>query len=195
MATIHERETFGKCAACGGDILEGEKSFYCSNYKKEESGGKDCKVHLPKLIMGQTFNKVRALEFFIKGESDVLEGMTKEGNSVKFKMIYDGDKRDVVAEFQNSGQQSALGKCPKCGKDVYTGSKGYFCSGYKDEPPCSFILWKEGEGAKFSPDMAKRLLAGEELENVPCFTKEGKEYKAGFRVNADGDLVKKSYGG
>lgn len=36
-----------------------------------------------------------------------------------------------------------IGKCPRCGKPVYEGKKNFYCSGYKDEPPCAFSLWKE----------------------------------------------------
>jgi len=37
-----------------------------------------------------------------------------------------------------------LGECPRCGKPVYEGKKSFYCSGYKEEPPCRFALWKDG---------------------------------------------------
>lgn len=36
-----------------------------------------------------------------------------------------------------------VGVCPRCGKPVYEGKKGFYCSGYKDTPPCGFALWKD----------------------------------------------------
>lgn len=36
-----------------------------------------------------------------------------------------------------------VGICPRCGKPVYEGKKGFYCSGYKDTPPCGFALWKD----------------------------------------------------
>jgi DNA topoisomerase-3 len=186
---IHERESFGKCPACGGDIYEGENSYYCSNYKDKE-----CKVHLNKLIMGNTFDKEKAREFFKTLETPVMKGMTKDGNEVEFQMVYDEAKKDTAPVYK--GNQVPLGKCPVCGRDIFVGSKSYFCSGYKDDAnKCGFILWKETEGAQFSPDMIKRLLNNETLSNVPCFTKTGEEYAAGFRLNKSGELVKIEYGG
>ena len=39
--------------------------------------------------------------------------------------------------------KEAIGNCPRCGKSVYEGKKGFYCSGYRETPPCSFALWKE----------------------------------------------------
>jgi DNA topoisomerase-3 len=185
---IHENETFGKCPACGGDIYEGEKSYYCSNYKDKE-----CKVHLPKLFMGHEFDKAKAREFFTKPETPFMEGIRKDGEKAEFRFVYSEKDRDVVPEFRKN--DAGLGKCPKCGKQIYSGPKNYFCAGYKDEIKCNFFLWKETEGATFTPGMITELLAGATLNDVPCFTKEGKEYKSGFRLREDGELIKIVYGG
>jgi DNA topoisomerase-3 len=185
---IRERETFGKCPACGGDIYEGENSYYCSNYKE-----KDCKVHLNKLIMGNNFEKENAREFFVKLETPFMKGVTKEGNEVEFQLKYSEEKKDVAPVYK--GDKPAFGKCPVCGRDIFSGAKSYFCSGYREEPKCGFSLWKETEGARFTPEMIKRLLDKEILNDVPCFTKSGEEYKAGFKLNQKDELVKIEYGG
>lgn len=39
--------------------------------------------------------------------------------------------------------REAIGICPRCGKPVYEGKKSFYCSGYKDTPPCGFALWKD----------------------------------------------------
>lgn len=66
--------------------------------------------------------------------------------------------REMVAEYRDAGIQGTaarsatalsapakeiIGKCPRCGKPVYEGKKSFYCSGYRDEPPCGFVLWKE----------------------------------------------------
>lgn len=45
---------------------------------------------------------------------------------------------------QNPFQQDkeTIGLCPRCGKPVYEGKKSFYCSGYRDNPPCGFALWK-----------------------------------------------------
>ena len=61
--------------------------------------------------------------------------------------------RGMVAQCRDAGvptaaalsapEKEAIGKCPRCGKPVYEGKKSFYCSGYRDEPPCGFALWKE----------------------------------------------------
>jgi DNA topoisomerase-3 len=191
MGVVKERESFGKCPLCGGNIVEGEKSFYCGNWNKDDEEN-SCKIHLPKLIMGRSFDKSEARQFFSERKSPVLKGIKKDGNEVEFCMEYDEEKKEIVPKFVKNEKQESLGKCPKCGKDIFIGSKAYFCSGYKDEDKCDFVIWKEMEGAKFTPEMIKELLDGKTLDDVVCFTKEGKEYKSGFKLNGE-DLVKIAY--
>lgn len=71
----------------------------------------------------------------------------------KFMEEIAGMVRDMVEDCRKTGAQTAealsapakevIGKCPRCGKPVYEGKKGFYCSGYQDAPPCSFALWKE----------------------------------------------------
>jgi hypothetical protein len=123
-----ERETFGKCPDpdCGGDIIEGEKSFYCTNYKKVEDGGKECKVHIPKLVMGNEFDKESVTLFFKNLETAEYQGVTKNGDKTVFKMVYDKEKKEVVPYYPG---KEVIGVCPKCKKDVYEGKMNYYCEG------------------------------------------------------------------
>lgn len=57
---------------------------------------------------------------------------------------------ELVKSYENSDfvknisiEKEIIGKCPRCGRAVYEGQKNYYCSGYKDNPPCHFALWKE----------------------------------------------------
>ena len=38
-------------------------------------------------------------------------------------------------------EKVSLGKCPKCGGDVYEGEKNFYCSAGRDK--CDFSIWKE----------------------------------------------------
>lgn len=63
---------------------------------------------------------------------------------------------DKVSMFS---QRTSLGKCPRCGSDVYEGKKSYFC-GNRD---CSFSLFKENRfwtsrKKELSPKMVEALL-------------------------------------
>ena len=84
-----------------------------------------------------------------------------------------------------------LGECPKCGKGVIADKRNYHC---EDAPKCKFAIAKSTDGAKFDEDMIKKLLNGEKLGDVSCFTSDGVEYKAGFRIDEKGNFGKLFYG-
>lgn len=57
---------------------------------------------------------------------------------------------ELIKSYENSDllksistEKEIIGKCPRCGRAVYEGQKNYYCSGYKDNPPCHFVLWKD----------------------------------------------------
>lgn len=71
----------------------------------------------------------------------------------KFLEEIAGMVRGMVEDCRKAGVQKAsalsapvkevIGKCPRCGKPVYEGKKGFYCSGYQDTPSCGFTLWQE----------------------------------------------------
>jgi DNA topoisomerase-3 len=79
-------------------------------------------------------------------------------------------------------EKTSLGKCPLCGGDVCEGKKNYYCSNYKAEKPCNFVIWKEICGAAVSPEEARALLAGKQTKAKKCVSKAGKEFKAAFML-------------
>ena len=49
-----------------------------------------------------------------------------------------------------------LGDCPRCGRPVIEGKRGFGCSGWRDG--CPFILWREFQGRSLSDDQIRELL-------------------------------------
>lgn len=74
----------------------------------------------------------RLPEDFLKGITDMVSGLVKS-----YERISVGDGSLSAADREE------IGKCPRCGKSVYEGKKSFYCSAYKDEPPCGFVLWKD----------------------------------------------------
>lgn len=79
-----------------------------------------------------------------------------------------GTSRAVsAATADKSAGRKTVGVCPRCGKPVVEGSKGFGCSGYKDG--CGFVLWMTGKygahkvlgdsGKKVTSAMAEKLLS------------------------------------
>lgn len=65
--------------------------------------------------------------FFLNGITDLLITMLDECDALPEEELSRFDSREKI------------GSCPVCGKPVYEGKKGYFCS----DRSCSFVLWKE----------------------------------------------------
>lgn len=189
MAAEVEREVIGICPACGGRMLEGEKSFYCENYKEEK--GK-CEQKVFKHVLGVDINKEKAKELFAKGQIGFFDGTNKDGEPVSFgiKIL----EKEIKIAYSDS--KKPTGKCPKCGKPIYVNSKSYYCSGYNDTvAPCDFSLWKLDSGVHFTEDMIVKLIAGTTLDNVECETVDKEKYLSGFKLNEQYKLVKIQYGG
>lgn len=77
-------------------------------------------------------------------------------------------------------EKESLGKCPLCGKDVFEGKKSFYCSGYKNGPPCKFAVWKEIAGAAVTAADAKLLLLGQKTKPKKCESRAGKAFEAAF---------------
>jgi DNA topoisomerase-3 len=66
--------------------------------------------------------------------------------------IKQGEREQYVRE--------TLGLCPLCGKLIVEGKKNYYCTGYKQVPPCMFSIWKEAADAMVSSADVKLLVSG-----------------------------------
>ena len=60
-----------------------------------------------------------------------------------------------------------LGDCPRCGRPVIEGNRGYGCSGWKEG--CSFVLWKEYKGCTLTLGQIRELLQRRVLSHLPAF--------------------------
>lgn len=77
----------------------------------------------------------RPPEDFMAGITEMVCGLVK---------TYEGVNIGADAALSQSSREM-IGKCPRCGKPVYEGKKSFYCSGYKDNPPCGFALWKDNK--------------------------------------------------
>jgi DNA topoisomerase-3 len=84
-----------------------------------------------------------------------------------------------------------LGFCPRCGNPVVAGKTRYYCSGYKNESPCNFGIFKTINGAVVSRDDISALLAHKDTSLKTFISKSGKKYKAVFSMESDGKITLK----
>ncbi len=95
-------------------------------------------------LTGDWEAKLRQVE---RGELDRREFMAEVGR-------YTGDiMRSGDAAAVDPGR---LGDCPRCGRPVIEGKRGYGCSGWRDG--CPFVLWREYRGHPLTEDQVRELL-------------------------------------
>lgn len=112
-----------------------------------------------------------------KGKADAddfmrgIEDMTRE--LVKtYPFLSDKDK----ALFKE--EKPIVGKCPRCGENVFEGKKNYYCS----NRDCAFVMWKndrffEERKVKFTPKIAAELLEDGKAKVKKLYShKTGKTY-------------------
>lgn len=77
----------------------------------------------------------RSTENFMGGIVQMVSGLVKS---------YEGMNIGTDAALSQSAHE-VIGPCPRCGKPVHEGKKSFYCSAYKDNPPCGFVLWKDNK--------------------------------------------------
>lgn len=119
-----------------------------------------------------------AAEDFLSGIAEMVGSLVKS-----YEDVPDKEKED----------REEIGKCPRCGKPVYEGKKSFYCSGYKDEPPCAFSLWKENPYFKrkrkeLTKSIAAALLKDGRVKMTGLYSeKKGGTYDATIVMEDTGD--------
>lgn len=152
-----QRAVIGICPRCGMNIYEGKQSYYC------ESGKEGCGFTLwkePKFFKDVITPEKAAL--LIEGKTVSLKAESKEGTvySAEYKM---SDTGKFVNLERIKSEKEVIGKCPRCGKNIYEGKLNFYCESGRDG--CGFTLWKEDKynGITVTAQNAKELLENKSI--------------------------------
>lgn len=195
----------GKCPRCGKDVIEGKYGYGCSGYKdgcnfviwKRAKSGMMSKTKITKGLV----RKLLKSEWTDEERDGKLTGRKRTIVEVHIKKLY-SEKKDAkytgdvyladegpdskygavfgLARFTDDGPE-VLGKCPRCGKDVIEGERGYSCTGFRDG--CRFTIWKNSRqkflaGVTFTKTDAKRFLKGQPTRKSKLVDKKGRKFAA-----------------
>ena len=175
-----------------GYIKENKGTFYIDNLginlintlnKLDINLYKEKTVELQKIlkqVYKNEISKEKALEFFSMDLS---------------RMINNAKQIEVEKIETPKIEKEVIGRCPKCGKNIYESEKSFYCEGFKEKPKCNFALWKnnkffEDKGKKITKTIAKSLLSKEKA-NVKGFKKKDGSgtYDATVVMSLNGDYV------
>lgn len=153
----NRREPVGVCPRCGKNIFDGEKNFYC------ESGKDGCGFTVwknDKFIEDSI--SADNMKNLLAGKTVRLRAKSKDG-----KLYTSEYALEDIGKYVNlkkvKAEKISLGKCPKCGGDVYESAKNYYCSN-----KCGFAIWKEDKFNAMTITAAnvKDVLAGKPFYKV-----------------------------
>ena len=89
----------------------------------------------------------------------------------------------------------AVGKCPRCGCDVIENQKAFSCTGYKNNPPCKFALWKDNKLLASQKKKLTKTMVASLLKKGSCSVKgltsakTGNKYDATLKLEDTGTFV------
>lgn len=182
ITTVNTKKIIGKCPLCGGDMVLGEKSIFCSNWKEKE-----CKSGFPKTILGAKITD-NDIEKLLSGKT-ITKTLKKDDKQWKQKLALNNFKLEFVKE-ENVIPEA---ECPICGGSVKITDKYYLCENYKKEPEnCTFLIGKEFFKAKITPKDMEKILNGGRVKKKMISNKTGDEFE-GYVQLGDNNRLELSF--
>lgn len=153
------KTSLGKCPRCGKNIIEGKQNYYC------ESGKDGCGFNVWKKSKypDTTVSAKQMTELLSLGKTK-LKAVSKNGKEYTAEFMLE-DTGKYINLVIVPADDTALGKCPKCGGDVINGQYGFHCKN-----KCGMNIAKV-YGKVLTEFQLKNLLDGKEIS----FTANGKK--------------------
>lgn len=169
------------CPKCGKPMRKFSWGWSCSGYSKDDPSA--CKFALGYSMSGATL-KDKDFEDLLKNKK------TKYINGFKKK---DGGEYGCFLTLDDSGNIGRTWNvglnCPKCGKPITIGSKGWSCSGWKEG--CKFVIWDEFSHKKLTTSEKEQLITEGRTKNpVKNLVKQnGEKYDSVLILDGDGKVT------
>jgi DNA topoisomerase-3 len=178
------------CPKCGGVMQETYKKFQCRR----------CDFALWKILAGRQFETAEMEQLIIKREVGPLQGFrSKTGRlfnaNVKLndmlEMKFDfGKDHEAGAEEVDFSGQAAIGKCPRCGGNVYEHGMSYICErAVGAARDCSFRTGKIILARALEREQVAKLLHTGKTDLLSKFiSKKGRPFSAYLVMGKDGKV-------
>lgn len=112
---------------------------------------------------------------FVKEQTEIMLHMKTD------KIAHGGPSSNMTQQ-----ERKVVGTCPLCGLDVVEGKNHYFCSNFKKEEGCKFIINKSILDGTVTMPVLKSLLKGEVSKPIKMKSiKNGKSFEAGLKYNTE----------
>jgi DNA topoisomerase-3 len=179
------------CPKCGGEIHENYKKFQCQK----------CDFSLWKIVAGRQLEIPEVEQLIEKGQVGPLQGfrsakgfpfaaIIKMGPEFKPEFDFGNDKKENgedSAPVDFTGKEP-MGKCPKCGGNVYDAGMNYLCENATGpSKKCTFKTGKIILQQEMTPEQVRKMLAEGKTDLLKGFVskKTNRKFEA-FLVIKDG---------
>jgi DNA topoisomerase-3 len=147
------KEPLGKCPACGANVYDGGMNYVC---EKQAGAEQTCKFRTGKIILQQEISPEQVKKLLAEGKTDLLKGFVSNKTNRKFEaflIVKDGKTGFEFKPREKKGKtptgepppkidftgKEVVGKCPKCGGQVFDTEAGYICENSQREAKrCTF---------------------------------------------------------
>jgi DNA topoisomerase-3 len=200
------KEALGKCPKCGAQVFDAGMNYVC---EKQASAEKTCDFRTGKIILQQEISPEQVKKLLAEGKTDLLKGFISKKTNRKFEAFLALKDGKVSFEFaprekkargaKSSGPvvkidftgKEVVGKCPKCGGQVFDTETGYICERSQMETkPCRFSINKTILEQPVDAAQARKILATQKSDVLDKFiSKSGKPFPAFLVMDKKGKIT------
>jgi DNA topoisomerase-3 len=147
------KESLGKCPKCGANVYDNGMNYVC---EKQTGPTPTCDFRSGKIILQQEIAPEQIKKLLAEGKTDLLTKFISKKNNRPFKaflIVKDGKTAFDFPPREGKGRtkssepppkidftgKAVVGKCPKCGGQVFDTEAGYICeNSQRLEKRCTF---------------------------------------------------------
>jgi len=202
------KEPLGKCPKCGARVFDAGMNYICEN---ATGAAKTCTFKTGKIILQQPIEAAQVKKMLETGKTDLLTKFISKKNNRAFKAFLvikdggtafefeprekkgkakDGTPREPLPKIDFTGKEP-IGKCPKCGGNVFDTEQGYLCEKSQlDAKSCKFKLGKTILEQPIELAQAQKILADGKSDLLDKFiSKAGKPFPAYLVMDTKGKIT------
>ncbi|HEY2328756.1 MAG TPA: DNA topoisomerase, partial [Verrucomicrobiae bacterium] len=200
------KEVLGKCPKCGANVYDNGMNYVC---EKQTGPTPTCDFRSGKIILQQEIAPEQIKKLLAEGKTDLLTKFISKKNNRPFKaflIVKDGKTAFDFPPREGKGRTRSsepppkidftgkvvVGKCPKCGGQVFDTEAGYLCeNSQRVEKRCTFkpigktILEQPIDAAQ-----AAKILKDKKSDVMEKFiSKSGKPFPAFLVMDKKGKIT------
>jgi DNA topoisomerase-3 len=200
------KEPLGKCPACGANVYDGGMNYVC---EKQAGAEQTCKFRTGKIILQQEISPEQVKKLLAEGKTDLLKGFVSNKTNRKFEaflIVKDGKTGFEFKPREKKGKtrtgepppkidftgKEVVGKCPKCGGQVFDTEAGYICeNSQREEKRCTFkSIGKTILEQPIDAVQAAKILKDKKSDVMEKFiSKSGKPFPAFLVMDKKGKIT------